>query len=218
MNETTVSRRDIFKLIAAASAAGAMRPPGLYAQETVAPSSTTAPAARKNSFEDPDFQNKTLLWEKPLSEAELATLTVLCDLIIPGDELAPPPSKIGIAEFISEWVGAPYDRNREDLGTIRGGLAWLDTHCRNLHSNAFSDLPDEAQIAVLDSICDPANIASGLAPGSRFFRKLRMLTLGGYYTHSSTWKSLGYVGNTPIAGPYPGVPDEIIKILGLEGI
>ena len=34
----------------------------------------------------------------------------------------------------------------------------------------------------------------------------------------SAWKSLGYVGNSPIAGPYPGVPDEIIKLLGLEGL
>lgn len=43
-----------------------------------------------------------------------------------------------------------------------------------------------------------------------------MLTIGGYYSHSKTWKSLGYVGNVPIAGEYPGVPDEILKILGVE--
>jgi hypothetical protein len=51
-----------------------------------------------------------------------------------------------------------------------------------------------------------------------FFRKLRSLTLGGYYTHSSTWKSLGYIGSMPIGGAYPGVPEEIIKRLGLEDL
>ena len=209
MNSSTISRRDVFKLIAAASAAGAFAPTDLIAQN--------APAfMRKNTFADPDFQSRDLLWEKPLVPSELAALTVLCDIIIPGDELAPPPSKIGVAEFLSEWVGAPYDQNREDLATIRGGLAWLNTHCETIHGSAFAKLTPAQQTAILDSICDPSKTAPELAPGSVFFKKLRMLTLGGYYSHSSTWKSLGYVGNTPIAGPYPGVPDEILKILGVE--
>jgi len=217
MNETTVSRRDVFKLIAAASAAGAMRPPGMYAQEPVPASPGTAGTARKPTFSDPDFQNPALLWEKPLTPGELGTLTVLCDIIIPGDDLAPPPSQIGIAEFINEWVGAPYPQNREDFAVIRGGLAWLDTRCNILHSKPFRDLVPNQQTLVLDGICDPRNSPPEAAPGLRFFLKLRMLVLGGYYSHSKTWKSLGYVGNIPIAGPYPGVPDEIIKLLGLEG-
>lgn len=209
MNSSTISRRDIFKLIAAASAVGAFAPSNLDAQ--------TAPAfMRKNTSTDPDFQGGNLLWEKPLTPSELGTLTVLCDLIIPGDELAPPPSKIGVAEFLSEWVGAPYDQNRDDLVTIRGGLAWLNTHCNSLHGSPFSQLTPDQQIAVLDSICDPKTTAPELSTGATFFKKLRMLTLGGYYSHSSTWKSLGYVGNTPIAGSYPGVPDEILKLLGVE--
>ncbi len=213
---TTVSRRDIFKLIAAASAAGAMRPPGMYAQDPVPPSAGTALAARKHTFTDPDFQNRTLLWEMPLTPAELATLTVLCDIIIPGDADAPPPSEIGLAEFINEWVGAPYAQNIDDFGIVRGGLAWLDTRCGSLHAKPFNDLAPAERTAVLDSIADPEATAPELAPGSRFFKKLRMLTLGGYYSHSSTWKSIGYVGNVPIAGAYPGVPDEILKILDVE--
>jgi len=209
MNHTTVSRRDVFRLIAAASAAGAFAPADLIGQ-------TTPIVPRKNTFFDPDFQSRELLWEKPLTASELETLTVLCDIIIPGDDLAPPPSKIGVAEFLSEWVGAPYDQNREDLGTIRGGLAWLNSHCGSLHNSPFIKLNLGQQIAVLDSICDPGKTAPELAPGAVFFKKLRMLTLGGYYSHSSTWKSIGYVGNVPIAGPYPGVPDEILKILGVE--
>lgn len=209
MHPSTISRRDVFKLIAAASAVGALAPTDLIGQ--------TAPAfMRKNTSSDPDFQRRDLLWEKPLAPSELATLTVLCDIIIPGDELAPPPSEIAVAEFLSEWVGAPYPQNFDDLATIRGGLAWLNTHCESIYGSAFTKLIAAQQTAVLDSICDPNKTAPELAPGAVFFKKLRMLTLGGYYSHSSTWKSLGYVGNTPIAGPYPGVPDEVLKILGVE--
>lgn len=209
MDPTTVSRRDVFRLIAAASAAGAFAPAVLTGQ--------TAPVVpRKSTFSDPDFQSRVLLWEKPLTAAELETLNVLCDIIIPGDDQAPPPSKIGIADFLSEWVGAPYDQNRADLGAIRGGLAWLNSHCSSLHKSPFVNLPPAQQIGVLDSICDPSKITPALMPGGVFFGKLRMLTLGGYYSHSSTWKSLGYVGNVPIAGAYPGVPDEVLKLLGVE--
>ena len=216
MEKTTISRRDIFKLIAATSATGALMPPAMYAQKPVPASPGTAEQARKPSFTDPDFQNREVLWETPLGKAELATLTVLCDIIIPGDADAPPPSKIGLADFINEWIGAPYDQNVADQETIRGGLAWLNTHSKSLHSTHFTKLTPAQQTGILDSISAPQDIPVELAPGAAFFRKLRMLTLGGYYSHSSTWKSLGYIGNVPIAGAYPGVPDEILKILGVE--
>lgn len=158
MNHSTVSRRDVFKLIAAASAAGSFLPADLVGQ-------TTPAAPRKNTFFDPNFQSRELLWEKPLTPSELETLTVLCDIIIPGDENAPPPSEIAVAEFLSEWVGAPYDQNREDLNTIRGGLAWLNSHCGSLHSAVFTKLQPSQQTEVLDSICDPTTAVPELAPG-----------------------------------------------------
>ncbi len=207
---SNISRRDTFKLLAAASAAGAMLPPHLVAQGT--------PAARVNTLSDPDFSSREVLWEKPLVASEIATLTVLCDILIPGDADAPPPSKIGVAEFLSEWIGAPYDRNIADGEIIRGGISWIDTHSMKLHGTPYVKLTAEKQTDIIDSICGSSEITPELAYGHTFFRKLRNLTLGGYYSHSSTWKSLGYVGNIPIAGAYPGVPDEIIKILGLEGV
>ncbi len=206
---TTISRRDIFRLLAAASAAGAMLPPHLVAQDK---------ALSSGDAWDPDFLKKNIPWEKPLADSELATLTVLCDLIIPGDTDAPPPSKIGVADFLNEWIGAPYDQNIADRETMRGGLAWLETHSLSLHGKLFTGLNADQQIGILDSICGSAKITPDLAYGNAFFRKLRALTLGGYYSHSATWKSLGYVGNAPIGGAYPGVPEEIIKKLGLEGM
>lgn len=212
-DSSSISRRDIFRLLAAASAAGAMLPKEAVAQPPL-------PLTRnvKDALTDPDYSKKEIPWEKPLTEAEVKSLGILCDLILPGDNERPSPSQLEVPDFLNEWVGAPYKDTIEDLETIRGGLAWLHSHSNSLHQKRFDDLAEAQQTAILDSICDPAKSTPELAPGVRFFRRLRILTLGGYYTHSSTWKFLGYVGNTPIAGAYPGVPDEVIRILGLQDV
>lgn len=213
MHPSTFSRRDVFKLVAAASAAGAV-----FSDPARALPPKPLTREFRNALSDPDFAHPSIPWEKPLVESELATLAVLVDLILPGDDQSPAPSSIGLPDFLNEWVGAPYQENKEDLETLRGGVAWLNTRSFKLHGKAFDDLAETQQTAILDTICDPSKAAPELAQGVRFFKKLRMLTLGGYYSHSATWKSIGYVGNTPIAGPYPGVPAEIIKLLGLEGL
>lgn len=210
MHESNISRRSVFKLIAAASAAGAVHagakpPPKLLTRDF------------KNFLSDPDYVHPSIPWEKPLVETELATLAVLVDLILPADDESPAASAIGVPDFLNEWVGAPYPDNRADYETIRGGVAWINSHAWQLHAKPFGGTTVAQQTAILDSICDGSKAAADLAYGARFFQKLRTLTLGGYYTHPATWKSLGYVGNVPIAGPYPGVPIEVIRILGLEG-
>lgn len=212
MNDSTVSRRDLFRLIAAAGTAGTLA-------TTPGSAAPPPPLTRnfKNLLSDPDFSNPAAPWDKPLDEAELATLAVLVDLILPADDLSPAASAIGVHDFLNEWAGAPYPENRADCETLRGGLAWLNTHAFKLHGKGFTGLGAAQQTAILDSICDPAKSAPELATGTRFFTRLRTLAVGGYYSHSSTWKSLGYVGNVAIAGPYPGVPAEVIRILGLEG-
>lgn len=211
MHESNISRRSVFKLIAAASAAGAV----LANQADAGPLKQQFRDHQK-IFNDPDFLNPVIPWEKPLDQSELATLEVLVDLILPADDESPAPSTIGVPDFINEWIGAPYTENRDDSLIIRGGVAWMNNHTWQLHRKPFKELSSAQQTSILDTICDSENNNPELIAGTRFFKKLRMLTLNGYYTHPATWKSLGYVGNMAIAGPYPGVPAEIVKLLGLE--
>ena len=213
MHDSNISRRSVFKLIAAASAAGAVLP-----HQASARPPTPLTRNFKSIMSDPNFAHFDLPWEKPLEKAELATLAVLVDPILPADDESPAASAIGVPDFLNEWVGAPYQENKQDYETIRGGIAWINSHAWQLHGKAFAEISVAQQTAILDSICDRSKAAPELSYGARFFQKLRMLSLSGYYSHPKTWKSLGYVGNTPIAGPYPGVPDEIIRILGLEGV
>lgn len=211
MHENSISRRSVFKLIAAASAAGAVLPHRADAEST-----SQQFFDYQKIFADPDFNNKVIPWEKPLVESELATLGVLVDLILPADEESPAPSAIGVPDFINEWIGAPYPENRDDGLMIRSGVSWMNNHAWQLHGKSFIELTSEQQASILDSICDAETAKSELYVGARFFKKLRTLALNGYYTHPATWKSLGYVGNLPIAGPYPGVPEEVINLLGLD--
>ncbi len=157
-------------------------------------------------------------WEKVLSADELKTATVLADLILPRDANGPAASEVGVPDFINEWISAPYDEHHDDSETIRGGLGWLNTESFRRFQKGFADLAGAQQIQIVDDICDGSKAKPQHQTGARFFKRFRQLCLGGYYTHSATWKHLGYIGNVTLAGAFPGVPDEIVKRLGLEDV
>ena len=48
-----------------------------------------------------------------------------------------------------------------------------------------------------------------------FFRLFRDRVAGGYYSTPEGWKAIGYAGNVPLVGDYPGPPPEVLKHLGL---
>lgn len=180
-----------------------------------------APPAYLNRFtmHDPDYtQPLSGPWEKVMTPEELKTTTALADLILPKDANGPAASEVGVPEFINEWISAPYDDQREDGQIVRGGLAWLNTESFRRHEKRFDELNVEQQGGIADDICDTAKAKPEHRVGAVFFALFRQLCLGGYYTHSSTWKHLGYVGNVSIGGPYPGVPKEVIEKYGLQDV
>ena len=101
---------------------------------------------------------------------------------------------------------------------IRGGLAWLNTESFRRFEKRFDELAVAQQSQIVDDICDDEKAKPEHRTGAWFFQQFRQLCLGGYYTHSATWKHLGYVGNVSIGGPYPGVPQAIIEKLGLQNV
>lgn len=217
MSESSfISRRHALKGLLT-GAAGAAAVPAIAAPNHTEP----APALRASRyvFHDPDFtQPVKFPWGKLLSAEELATTTALADLILPKDETSPAASEVGVPDFINEWVSADYELHHEDREVIRGGLGWLGTESFKRFEKRFEELSIEQQSQIADDICDPAKARPEFKVGATFFKRFRQLTLGGYYTHSATWKSLGYVGNISIGGPYPGVPQEVIEKLGLQDV
>src|SRR3954468_15325171 len=102
---------------------------------------------------DPNLHSKAITWDRVLTDAEIKTVTVLCDTIIPADEKSPAASAVGVPDFINEWVSAPYPTQVEDLEQVRAGLVWLDEEAGKRFTKKFADL-DEPQIrAICDDIC-----------------------------------------------------------------
>jgi hypothetical protein len=153
------------------------------------------------------------LWPLTLSESQRATATVLSDLIIPADDQSPAASKVGVIDFIDEWISAPYPSNRQDKPLIVEGLAWLDQEAQRRFKNTFSALTEQERVAICDDI-SATKPAAQFEQAAKFFARYRALTAGGYYTTPVGMKDLRYVGNVAMT-TFEGPPVEVLKKLGL---
>lgn len=143
--------------------------------------------------------------DKFFNEHEMATITVLGDIIMPKDEVSGSASDAKVPEFI-EFIVKDMPTHQTPL---RGGLRWLDLHCYKLYEKAFVNLTAAQQITVVDSIAYPNKAPKELAQGVSFFNLMRDLVTTGFYTTEIGIKDLGYVGNAP--NQWNGVPDEVLK-------
>lgn len=142
---------------------------------------------------------------KFFTEHEMATITVLGDIIIPKDEVSGSASEAKVPEFI-EFIVRDMPSHQTPL---RGGLRWLDLHCYKLYEKAFVNLSAAQQLTVVDSIAYPNKAPKELAQGVAFFNSMRDLVTTGFYTTEMGVKDLGYVGNAP--NQWNGVPDDVLK-------
>lgn len=202
-----VDRRTALKWVLAASAALQL-PAGAFAQETA--KSVTGYGKDPNLLKIHQIGD---LWPLTLNDHQRATATVLSDLIIPADNLSPAASKVGVVDFIDEWISAPYPDNKSDQPIVVQGLAWLDTEAQRRFKNTFSALTEKERIAICDDI-SAAKPAAQFEQAARFFSRYRALTAGGYYTTPVGMKDLRYVGNVAMT-TFEGPPPEVLKKLGL---
>ena len=143
--------------------------------------------------------------DKFFNEHEMATITVLGDIIMPKDEVSGSASDAKVPEFI-EFIVKDMPSHQTPL---RGGLRWLDLHCYKQYEKAFVNLSVAQQITIVDSIAYPEKAAKELAQGVSFFNLMRDLVTTGFYTTEIGVKDLGYVGNAP--NQWNGVPDDVLK-------
>ncbi|HUG00447.1 MAG TPA: gluconate 2-dehydrogenase subunit 3 family protein [Longimicrobiales bacterium] len=221
-----VDRRRVIKMMAAAAVApalGGCEPsgegdPGAASRAATPPTPSSNPLAAGTLW-DPDLIAPTVPWEKTLTEDERATLAVLCDVIIPADDRSPSASSVGAHDFIDEYVSAPYEPMERDRVLVRGGLVWLDAEAaRRFGGGArFRALDAARQHAICDDICSSDAAEPPFLQAARFFDKVRDLTATAFYTTPEGMDDIGYVGNVPLAGPWPAPPAEALRHLGLEG-
>ena len=143
------------------------------------------------------------------TEHEMATITLLADIIIPKDAVSGSATDAKVPEFIEFIVKDMPDHQVP----MRGGLKWLDLHSYKKHTKAFTECSGKEQIGIVDEIAYPEKAAPALAQGVSFFNKIRDLVTTGFYTAEIGVKDLGYMGNVP--NMWAGVPDEVLKQHGL---
>ena len=143
------------------------------------------------------------------NEHEMATITILGDIIIPKDDVSGSASEAGVPEFIEFIVkDMPYHQT-----PMRGGLRWLDIQCLKRYEKPFKDCTQQQRMEMVDEIAWPEKAKPEMAPGVSFFNLMRNLTATGFYTSEIGVKDLGYVGNRP--NQWNGVPDDVLKQYGL---
>lgn len=166
---------------------------------------------------DPDLMKEWQAggpWPLTLTEPGRAITTALVDLIIPADQHSPAASAVGVAEFIDEWISAPYPRQRADREVVLPGLQWIDDEARRRFGKGFAALSEPQRALIADDICAPAKAKPEFADAAKFFSRFRDLTAGGFYTTPVGMKDIGYTGNTPLAR-FDGPPIEALKKAGL---
>jgi gluconate 2-dehydrogenase gamma chain len=125
---------------------------------------------------------------------QYATLSALCDAIIPGDENSGGAAQAGAPEFIDLLTS----ENKDYQVKLGGGLMWLDSFCIDRYGSDYLSCSRAQQTETLDLIAYRKNAEkdAGLSQGVEFFAFLRKLTTDGFYSSEIGIKDLQYIGNT----------------------
>lgn len=163
--------------------------------------------------QDPNLVEPVVTWPLTLDKLQRETLRIAADLMLPADAHSPSAGSLHIDAFIDEWVSAPYPQQQKDRSLIVSGLAWLDAETKNRFGMAFALASDAQRREVFDAVAFKQKIKPGYERAAQFFTRLRSLMLGGFYSLPEGIADIGYMGNAPIAGPWPGPTPEALAHL-----
>lgn len=160
--------------------------------------------------EEKEYEKKLMAEPKYFTPAEMATITILGDIIIPKDDVSGSASDAKVPDFI-EFIVKDMPEHQVPM---RGGLRWLDVQCLNRYGSAFKDCDHSQQMEMVDEIAWPKKAKPEMHQGVAFFNLMRNLTATGFYTSEIGVKDVGYMGNRP--NQWNGVPDDVLKQYGLS--
>lgn len=141
---------------------------------------------------------------------EMATITLLGDIIIPKDDTSGSASDAKVPAFI-EFIVKDMPEHQMPL---RGGLRWLELQCLKRYGKSFKDCPVAQQMEVVDLIAWPKKAKPEMTQGVVFFSLIRNLVATGFYTSEIGVKDVGYIGNVP--NQWNGVPADVLKQYNLS--
>lgn len=158
---------------------------------------------------DPDLTDPKVPWPLTFTTAQRAAVDMLADMILPADAASPGAGKLGVGAFIDEWISAPYPRQQDDRTTVIAGLTWLDAQSRALHRAPFAALTTAQRTLLLDALTTAAP-APAMARPVALMDRLRNLFVLGFYSLPEGKADMGFIGDQPTEGAYPGPTDAAL--------
>ena len=197
----SVSRRTALKVLGAASVA-AVVPPTLEAEAAALAAAGDAPTAPPKPWK-PAF----------LTAAEVRTLRVLADDIIPRDARSGSATEAGVIEFIDFHLAVEETPERDRV-QWRGGFRWLDTEARRRFGKKYAALAVAQRHAILDDLAWPDRVKPEFRAGSAFFVRVRDLTAAGFFSSRMGHEDLRFIPGPN--GVWTGAPQAVLDRLGVS--
>lgn len=116
---------------------------------------------------------------------DYSVIARLAELIIPSDA-TPGAREAGVAEFVDFMVA----HDQEQQLAMRTGVAWFNAHVERMYGQLFLALTEQQQASVLEPLAYRSKYREGEEAGREFFRRIRELTVMGFYTSKIGYQEL----------------------------
>jgi Gluconate 2-dehydrogenase subunit 3 len=162
-------------------------------------------------------------WPLTMTVEQRELVSALADILVPREGEHPSASEVDVTDAIDEWVSAPYPSFQSDRVEILSGLVWLDEESARRFNRRFVEASAQQQREIIDDIAyEKAESQLQYAYIARVFDGIRSLVVIAYFSSPGGTRDIGYQGNVPIAGDYPGPSadamahlDGVLQGLGL---
>ena len=162
---------------------------------------------------DPNLNKPVIPWPLTLEPQQREVLRIAADLMLPADAHSPSGSALHLDAFLDEWVSAPYPLQQADRRLILSGLAWLDAESQQRFHVSFAQATDAQRREIFDLVAFRRKVTPQYQRPAQFFVRLRGLMLAGFYSQPEGIADIGYMGNNPTTGMYPGPTPEAMAHL-----
>jgi hypothetical protein len=201
-----MDRRKSIKALLIGTAATGILVESCNTKDEKAAEQAAAPKINEDDrMEEEKVINKKLREQQFFTAEEMATITLLADIIIPKDEVSGSASDAKVPDFI-EFIVKDKPSHQTPM---RGGLRWLDMQSLKRFEKPFTGISEQQRLEIVDDIAYPKKAKPEFKQGVAFFSLMRNLTATGFYTSEIGINDIGYMGNKP--NQWKGVPDEVLK-------
>ena len=216
-----LSRRRALQVLGMLPLAGAAS--ALGAQQT---GTGQQPAQSGHATPNPPTQPPAVARNTPklafFTRAEMRTVRVLANDVIPKDARSGSATDAGVPEFIDFNLSVP-ETDEATRTAWRGGLRWMDTEMRRRFGAPYATATRAQRHALLDDISFPNGVPVGvplggvppeLRPGAAFYARARDMIASGFFSSAIGFQDLRWQGNT-FNPNWDGCPPKALEKLGV---